>query len=88
MYFRNCPTAIGGSLFDGGDPDSVICYLPKNRGYREAWESFAKANQDAGLTPPDDNSSPGTWNSGNGNAKVLWYTAKYPTPDGFYIIVR
>ena len=93
MYFRNCPTAIGGSLFDGGDPDSVICYLPKNRGYREAWKSFVETNPDAGLTlPPDDNSSPGTWKSGNGNAsqcaKVLWYTAKYPTPDGFYIIVR
>lgn len=21
-------------------------------------------------------------------AKVVWYTAKYPSPDGFYIIVR
>lgn len=93
MYFRNCPATIGGSLFDWVDPDSVICYLPKNRGYREAWRSFVEANPDAGLTlPPDDNSSPGTWKSGNGNdsqcAKVLWYTAKYPTPDGFYIIVR
>lgn len=93
MYFRNCPATIGGSLFDSVDPDSVICYLPKNRGYREAWKSFVEANPDAGLTlPSDDNSSPGTWKSGNGNAsqcaKVLWYTAKYPSPDGFYIIVR
>lgn len=93
MYFRNCPTAIGGSLFDYVPQDSVICYLPKNRGYREAWNDFVKANPSAGLIlPPDDNSSPGTWKSGNGNAsqcaKVLWYTAKYPTPDGFYIIVR
>ncbi len=93
MYFRNCPTAIGGSLFDYVPQDSVICYLPKNRGYREAWRSFVEVNPSAGLTlPPDDNSSPGTWKSGNGSAsqcaKVLWYTAKYPTPDGFYIIVR
>lgn len=93
MYFRNCPTAIGGSLFDYVPQDSVICYLPKNRGYREAWRSFVTANPSAGLKlPNDDNSSPGTWKSGNGNdsqcAKVLWYTAKYPTPDGFYIIVR
>ena len=93
MYFRNCPATIEGSHFDWVDPDSVICYLPKNRGYREAWKSFVETNPDAGLTlPPDDNSSPGTWKSGNGNAsqcaKVLWYTAKYPTPDGFYIIVR
>ena len=93
MYFRNCPITIGGSLFDWVEADSIICYLPKNRGYREAWRSFVEANPSAGLTlPPDDNSSPGTWKSGNGNAsqcaKVLWYTAKYPTPDGFYIIVR
>lgn len=93
MYFRNCPTAIGGSLFDYVPQDSVICYLPKNRGYMEAWKDFVKANPDAGLTlPPDDNSSQGTWKSGGGSAtqcaKVVWYNAKYPTPDGFYIIVR
>lgn len=93
MYFRNCPATIGGSLFDSVDPDSVICYLPKNRGYREAWKAFVAANPDSGLTlPPDDNSSQGTWKSGGGSAtqcaKVVWYTAKYPSPDGFYIIVR
>ena len=93
MYFRNCPATIGDRLFDSVEPDSVICYLPKNRGYREAWKSFVEANPDAGLTlPSDDNSSPGTWKSGNGNAsqcaKVLWYKAKYPMPDGFYMIVR
>lgn len=93
MYFRNCPTAIGGSLFDYVPQDSVICYLPKNRGYMEAWKAFVAANPDSGLTlPPDDNSSQGTWKSGGGSAtqcaKVVWYNAKYPTPDGFYIIVR
>ena len=90
MYFRNCPTTIVGTLFDSVDPDSIICYLPKNRGYMKAWKAFVVANPDSGLTlPPDDNSSQGTWKSGGGNgAKVVWYNAKYPTPDGFYIIVR
>lgn len=91
MYFRNCPTTIEGNLFPYVDPDSVICYLPKNRGHMEEWKEFA--DRDAGLTlPPDDNSSQGTWKSGAGSdtqcAKVVWYNAKYPTPDGFYIVVR
>lgn len=93
MYFRNCPATIGGNLFDYVDADSVICYLPRNRGYREKWKAFVEGNPDAGLTlPSDDNSTPGTWKSGGGSAaqcaKVLWYKAKYPSSDGFYIIVH
>jgi len=93
MYFRNCPATIGGNLFDYVDADSVICYLPRNRGYIEKWKTFVEDNPSAGLTlPSDDNSTPGTWKSGGGNAtqcaKVLWYKAKYPSPDGFYIVMH
>ena len=28
------------------------------------------------------------WFAATQCAKVVWYNAKYPTPDGFYIIVR